>query len=492
MRKTLALVAALSAIAAGAVAQTTDPFQWLEDIESPRSLAWVKAQNAKTAPILEGDRRYEPFRREAYAILTAADRIPGPSFLGDGIANFWQDKAHPKGVWRRTTVAGYRQAKPPWETLLDLDALGKAEGRDLIWKGAQCLAPEERLCLVRLSDGGKDAVELREFDTRTKSFVPGGFRLSEGKQGVDWLDRDTLIVSRDWSGSGADLTRSNYPYIVKTVRRGEPLSAAKEIYRGQKSDVRADARVLREPGGKVRAVLADRGVSFFESQTFLLTPSGAKPLPLPRKVQLVGLIDGKLAFHIREAFGGFAAGSLLAYDMAALERDPASAKAELIVTPGATQAIQSVRRTRNRLLVTLLDDVKGAVDSYAHGPGGWTHARVALPKDSAVLVKDASSDDDRFFVSNRRLPDAADPVAGGRQLGRDRQAASAARAVRRLPARGRAAFRHQRRRRAHSLLAGAPARDEARRLHADADVRLRRLRDQRDARLQAGDGQAVA
>ncbi len=388
-------------VSAAALAQTAgvDPFIWLEDIEAPRSLEWVKAQNAKTAPVLEGDRRYETFRREAYAILTSPDRIPEPEFLGEGLANFWQDAAHPKGVWRRTTVAGYRQATPPWETLLDLDALGKAEGRNLIWKGATCLPPAERRCLVRLSDGGTDAVELREFDTGTRRFVDGGFRLPSDKQNADWLDADTLVVSRDWSGTGADLTRSNYPYIVKTVKRGQPLSAATEIYRGQKSDVRADARVLREAGGNVRALVANRGVSFFESQSFLLTSRGPTPLPLPRKVQLVGLVDGKLAFHVREAFAGQPAGALLAYDMAALERDPASAKAELITAPGPTQAIQSVRRTRDRLLVTLLDDVKGAVDAYAHGPGGWTRARVALPKDSAVVVKDTSSDSDRFFVS---------------------------------------------------------------------------------------------
>ena len=403
MRKLALTAAALAGalVSVAAVAQTVggDPYIWLEEIEGAKPLAWVKDQNARTTPVLEGDRRYEPFRREAYAILTASDRIPDPQFLGDRLSNFWQDGAHPKGVWRRTTVAGYRQASPPWETLLDLDALGKSEGRNLIWKGATCLQPEERLCLVRLSNGGGDAVELREFDTQTKSFVPDGFGLSDQKQSVDWLDKDTLVVARDWSGTGADLTRSNYPYVVKTVRRGQPLSAATEIYRGQKSDVRADVRLLRETGGKVRAMIADRGVSFFESQSVLLTPQGPRPLPFPKKVQIAGLVDGKLAFLVREPFAGHEAGSLLAYDMAALERDPASAKAELIVTPGSTQAIQSVRRTRDRLLVTLLDDVKGAVDSYAHGPGGWTHARLALPKDSAVIVRDASTDSDRFFVS---------------------------------------------------------------------------------------------
>ncbi len=263
---------------------------------------------------------------------------------------------------------------------------------------ASSLKNADRLCLVRLSDGGKDAVELREYDTVAKAFVPNGFRLSEGKQTVDWLDKDTLVAARDWSGTGADLTRSNYPYVVKVMKRGEPESAATEIFRGQKSDVRADARVLRE-GGRVQAVILDRGVSFFESQAFIQTDAGPKPLPLPRKVQVLGLVDGKLAFHIREPFAGREAGSLLAYDLAALKADPAAAKAELIVTPGPTQAIQSARVTRGRILVTLLDDVHGAVDAYAHGPAGWTHTRLALPKDQAVVVRDTADADDRAFVS---------------------------------------------------------------------------------------------
>ena len=37
--------------------------------------------------------------------------------------NFWQDKANPKGVLRRTTMASYRSATPEWETVLDVDAL---------------------------------------------------------------------------------------------------------------------------------------------------------------------------------------------------------------------------------------------------------------------------------------------------------------------------------------------------------------------------------
>jgi len=37
---------------------STDKYIWLEDVNSPRSLAWVKAENARTAAVLEADPRF--------------------------------------------------------------------------------------------------------------------------------------------------------------------------------------------------------------------------------------------------------------------------------------------------------------------------------------------------------------------------------------------------------------------------------------------------
>src|SRR4051812_5395931 len=180
------LAHAQAAAPAAPAAAQADPFAWLEDVESPRALAWVEKQNARTAARLEADPRYETFRKQALAIFTAKDRIPQPSFRAGGIDNFWQDDAHPKGLWRHASLDSYRSAEPQWETVIDLDALSKAEGRNWIFKGATCLKPAETLCLVRLSDGGGDAVEVREFDTASKAFVEGGFRFSNQKQYVQW------------------------------------------------------------------------------------------------------------------------------------------------------------------------------------------------------------------------------------------------------------------------------------------------------------------
>lgn len=215
-----------SLLATAATAQTTpmtqdDPYIWLEDKDGAKPLAWVEEENKRTLARLQSDPRYQTFYNEALAIASAKDRIPMPSQRNGRVFNFWRDADHPQGYWRATTEASYATANPEWTTLLDLDALSAAEGKKWVWKGATCLQPEERLCLVSLSEGGEDAVEYREFDLGTGQFVPNGFRLSKSKQGATWIDKDTLLVSRDW-GPGT-LTASSYPFVVKQVRRGEPL-----------------------------------------------------------------------------------------------------------------------------------------------------------------------------------------------------------------------------------------------------------------------------
>jgi prolyl oligopeptidase len=396
MKVLAAAFAVLALIPAAARAQSAaaDPFQWLEDIDSPRSMAWVETQNAKSAKRLEGDPRYAAFHDEAHAILTAQDRIPTPHIRAGGIDNFWQDGVHVHGIWRHTTLASYRTTTPQWETLLDLDALSKTEGKNWIWKGADCLKPAQTLCLVRLSNGGSDAVEIREFDTTTKSFVKGGFFLPDGKQNVAWINHDTLIADREWTPG--EVTTSGYGYVVKFVpRAGEP----REIFRGQKSDVGAQGRVLAGEDGHADGVLIDRGVTFYEREIRLATDKGLVTVPLPRKVEYSAYADGQAVFTLKEAWRGFAAGAVISYDLAELKRDPTAAKPQLVFQPDAHQAVEQVDATKDRLVVVLLQDVKGAVDTYDHKAGVWLPRRLKLPADANITLVDTADADNQLFVT---------------------------------------------------------------------------------------------
>ena len=202
--------------AAGAESSPPDPFLWLEDVHGARAMDWVRQQDARSLGVLQADPHYKPFYEAALAIADAKDRTPAPQQLGGQIYNFWQDATHVRGIWRRTSLADYRTAAPHWQTVLDIDALAAREHANWVYKGANCREPEERLCMILLSDGGEDALVQREFDLATDSFVKGGFGLPRAKSVADWQDDNTLYVVTDW-GTGS-MTDSGYPFIVKRLQ----------------------------------------------------------------------------------------------------------------------------------------------------------------------------------------------------------------------------------------------------------------------------------
>ena len=386
----------------------------LEQVDGAQAMAFVAEENRKSLGVLTGDPRYETFRAEAEAILTATDRIPTPSFLGDGVGNFWQDAANPKGVWRRTTLDSYRTATPQWETLLDIDALSKAEGKDWVFKGADCLAPDETRCLINLSDGGKDAVVVREFDLTTKRFVDGGFNLPEGKHRIEWLDRDTLLVATDF-GAGT-MTESGYPFIVKTLKRGQALAQAVEVYRGEQGDggYGVSPAVYRDKDGKVTAVIITRPLDTFRSETWMLSDGGPVQLDLPERVSVHGVLEGRLIFSTEEAwtFNGatIPAGTVLAYHAGQLVKSSdrlvitADGPSPVVLMPTPRQAVQQVAVLSDRLVIATTNNVAGRLTIYRHQagrPARWEAQNIDVPDNLAVGLGDASKSRGEVFVSTQ-------------------------------------------------------------------------------------------
>ncbi|HWD57211.1 MAG TPA: prolyl oligopeptidase family serine peptidase [Stellaceae bacterium] len=377
-----------------------DPFLWLEDVEGEKALGWVRGENARSLGRLEADPRYQRLYDTVLAIITAEDRIPYPMFLGDGLSNFWQDGRHVRGLSRRTSLASYRTAEPQWETIYDLDALAAAEGRNWVAAGASILPPDDRLAMVALSDGGKDAVTLREFDIAARGFVDGGFALPEGKQNATWLDADTLLVGRDW-GPGT-MTASGYPYIVKSWRRGAPLDAAEEIFRGTADDVSVRIGVLRDPDGAVRGLVATRAVDFFASERFLLGDAGPIRLPLPGRASLQAFVSGQMVFSLEEAWerhgATYPSGALVSLDLAQCRADIEAAEATLIYAPGPRETIEGVAATRSVLLVAIYRNVRGSAVAYRHEQSAWQASPLPLPENASVQLIAASERDEQAFV----------------------------------------------------------------------------------------------
>jgi prolyl oligopeptidase len=387
-------------------ADADDPYLWLEDVHGEKAMAWVEKENARSLPRLKNDPRYETLHQEALTIVNATDRIPAPDLIGHAVFNFWQDPANVRGLWRRTTPARYATAAPAWETVLDLDKLSADEKANWVWGGANCPPPHYKRCLVYLSDGGEDAKTIREFDLATKSFVAGGFVLPKSKQDVDWLSDDELILSRDW-GQGT-MTASGYPFVVKTLKRGQGLDQAVEVFRGKPDDVEVSPAVLHDGDGH-QVVLIIRSTDTFHSETYQLTDKGVLRLDLPSKVSLNGLLHGNLIFSPEEdwTFQGetYPAGSILAFspeELAPPKPDEmvVSNQAHLIFSPGPRQSVEQVAVTAHRIVAAIYDNVRGSLVSFGdHGEFGWSRRRLPTPTNSSVGVDTASEVDDRIYYS---------------------------------------------------------------------------------------------
>src|SRR5450631_3325554 len=74
-----------------AAAIPTDKYAWLEDVYGDKPMAWVKAENERSAKVLEADPRFATLEAASLKVLESPDRIPYPTFREGAIYNTWQD-----------------------------------------------------------------------------------------------------------------------------------------------------------------------------------------------------------------------------------------------------------------------------------------------------------------------------------------------------------------------------------------------------------------
>lgn len=355
--------------------QPDDPYLWLEDVEGEEALAWARERNEETIAAIrggEGGDELDALSARLLEVFDASDKIPRVSKIGDRYYNLWKDAEHKRGLWRRTTLESWKTDTPEWETVLDLDALGAAEGENWVWKYADCLPPEYQRCMLSLSRGGADATVMREFDLGTKSFVTKKpFELPEAKQWTDWIDKNTLYVGTDF-GEGS-LTDSGYARQVKVWKRGKPLSKAKLAFEGEVTDVSAGAWRDHRPGHE--RDFAWRSKTFFTNEIYLLTKKGPQKVDKPDGAKLRVWKDHAL-IELRAdwAIGGemWQAGSLLVADFDAWMAGDRTL--EPLFVPTETAALDRVEMTANHLVITILDMVSSRVEVLTPTADGWSRA----------------------------------------------------------------------------------------------------------------------
>ncbi|HHO49744.1 MAG TPA: S9 family peptidase [Deltaproteobacteria bacterium] len=345
-----------------------DPRQWLEEIDGQRALSWVSEQNDHSRQRLAHGAAFDALRQRLLEIFNADDRIPYVVRRGERYYNLWRDAAHPRGLWRYTSLASFASDDPDWQTVLDLDALAEVEGESWVWGGSHVLRGEPDRCLIQLSRGGADAVVVREFDLHTQTFVEGGFALPEAKGGLSWIDRDHVLVTTDL-GEGS-LTSSGYPRLVKLWARGTPLSEARLLFEGEISDV--SVRAWRDPDPTRERVFLMRSPSFYTNRLFEWIDG--VPVQLDKPDTANATIHGDHLFlEIRDELvlgdTRYPAGSLLVASYPAWmagERAP-----QALFTPTERTSLAGLSLTRSHAVLQILDNVRSRIELASHEGGSW-------------------------------------------------------------------------------------------------------------------------
>ncbi len=367
------------------MSETTDPYLWLEDVQGKQALDWVRERNAHSEALLQSQPGFRSLEKSLLEVLDSREQIPYVSRRGQWLYNLWRDSANPRGLWRRTTLEEYRKPQPAWETVIDIDALGKAEGVNWVWGGANCLWPDYRRCLVSLSRGGSDAHVVREFDTVAKRFIEGGFELPEAKSQVSWIDQDHVYVATDF-GPGS-LTDSGYPRVIKRWKRGQPLAQAVTAFEAEKQDVAAFVSVDPTPGFE-RTVFGRR-LDFYHQKISMLKGEALVPIDMPEDAD-PNFDRERLLIELRSdwAVGGktWPQGSLLVTDAAAYLSGQRTFTA--LFTPTATRSLAGFAVTRSTVLINVLDNVASRVEAWSQDAdkGAWRHAELKAPYPGTLSV----------------------------------------------------------------------------------------------------------
>jgi prolyl oligopeptidase len=411
-------------VAAPEPAVKNEDFLYLEDVTGEKALAFARAHDAVSEKTLTSEPGFAALQDRLFAIYSSKERIPAPRIQNDTLRNFWTDSEHPRGLWRQTTFADYKKPKPTWTTLLDVDALGKAENESFVYHGLRCLYPQRKKCLVRLSKGGGDADIVREFDVDKKAFVPSGFVLPEAKSRIAWKDENTVFVATDF-GPGT-LTKAGYPRVVKEWKRGTPLSAATQVFEVKETDISGSCS--REfDHGRTRDFCV-RSIDFESSEMFWQKDGKLVRIDKPNDAD-GDTWDDELFLRLRSDWTvgspavTYKKGSLLATDLEGFVRGDRNF--QVLFAPTAKASLDSWTGTKTRLFVNVLSDVRNQITVFSRKPGDksktrWTGAPL---KESAgsigVDVFDADRSDDVFlWLEDFTLPPSLalwNPITGKRE-----------------------------------------------------------------------------
>ena len=344
----------------------------------------------KTQPL------YAELRDRFLSVFNDKDRVAYPDMAGNNVYNLWQDEKNERGLWRRMSKEDYLKGENNWETVLDLDELSAKENRKWVFGGATWLGPDNNLCLLSLSDGGKDESVIREFDAVKKSFVENGFSVSESKGSAVWIDKDNILVATNY-GPGT-MTTSGYPAEVKLWKRGSDPADAEIILKTDTASMGIFVDGINIRGRQYAFITDSKG--FYERKIFLYTPEGIRRIEVPSDVESYGMQGDEMLLYLQSDWNienaTYKSGSLVSFNLPGFLAGKTSVRT--IYLPEARASFVSLLPAKDFIIVSTLENVRSKLKIYRSEGDKWAEEDVPVPELGTIeLVSSDDQSDDYFF-----------------------------------------------------------------------------------------------
>lgn len=378
-----AAAAALACAGVTSAIAGVDQLQWLEAPQDPKALAWAKEQTDTTRKTLSSKPAYQKIRAELSTALAASPPLAEVVLLGSRAIRLQKSAAHPHGelqVAPRLSGGGIGA----WKTVLDVDALGREEGKSMELHLAglsgfakNCLAPAYRYCLLPLAPSGGDETELREFDLVGGQFVKAGFRTPASHIQSAWLDKDRVLIAHALGDSPR--TSAGWGAAVRLWSRGTPVEKAPIVYEAKASDAILTLDRLGE-GKHVRGLI-QRIPDYSTFDLSLVDLAGVvKPVSMPTKLKPFGVkttTQRYIVVQLAEGaeIGGVAypAESLLSYDTA--QSTPSARRVGAVYQPKDGEYVGGgfgdITGTANEIAFVLKRGLAKTIQLATPGKTGW-------------------------------------------------------------------------------------------------------------------------
>jgi prolyl oligopeptidase len=377
-----------------------DNYLFLENTKDQKTQDFIKKENLLVDEKLISDSRYTKVEKGVMKILDDKDKIPAPEIFGDYVYTTWKDKKNPLGLIRRMKFQDYMKygaknsLSSKWEIVLDLDKHSKKDKKTWVLKEFSVFPNNENRAIFKLSDGGKDASYLREYDFKKKAFIEandGGFYLPENKFFFDVINKDQIQIATALEGDF--VSSAKYPLEIKQWNRGSEYNKAKTVFRGEKNDLWAwgFCPVAKDAGFDC---LYGRGINFYKGQITLKKDDILYPVEIDQLIKFQMSFKGKLYFQVKQKTEEFEVGDIVSLSV----KDVYQKKFDLSLfyRPTDGQSVESLFSTKNHLYIVMNENVVNQLYRFTHGK----LSKIDFPPYASISITgvDAFDSRDEFFL----------------------------------------------------------------------------------------------